>query len=54
MNYIVNNGVYKLDSELSKLERNLFREFEDMLELKGFTYLSIPSLMIIRQEVPHL
>lgn len=55
MNYRVNNGVYKLGAEFSKLERNLFREFENMLELQGFTYLSIPSLMsnetLKRQEI---
>ena len=55
MKYKVENGVYKLDVELSKLERNLFREFEDMLEGMGFTYLSIPSLMtsntLMRQEI---
>jgi len=45
MRYKVENGIYKLGSELSKLERNLFREFEDMLEQQGFIYLSIPSIM---------
>lgn len=45
MKYTVENGVYKLDEDLSKLERDLFRNFEDMLDKQGFRYLSIPSLI---------
>jgi len=42
--YEVESGVYNLGFELSLLEKKLFREFEDMLDSKGFRYLSIPSL----------
>jgi seryl-tRNA synthetase len=42
------SGVYKLDFQMSKLERDLMREFSDMLESKGFKYLYVPS--IIRQD----
>jgi Seryl-tRNA synthetase len=45
MEYSVINGTYTLNSDLAILERNLFREFEDMLDFKGFQYLSIPSLI---------
>ena len=44
MNYKVESGIYNLDFELSLLEKKLFIEFEDMLDSKGFRYLSIPSL----------
>jgi len=44
MKYKVENGIYNLDFELSLLEKKLFIEFEDMLDSKGFRYLSIPSL----------
>ncbi len=47
--------MYKLNFSLSHLERQLFRYFEDMLESRGFSYLSIPSLMraetLKRQEI---
>lgn len=43
MNYKINDGVCKLDFELSKLEKQLFREFENILESKGFNYLSVPT-----------
>lgn len=39
----VKDGIYYLDTELSKLEFELFREFEDMLLKKGYKYLSLPS-----------
>lgn len=39
----VRDGIYYLDEELSKLEFELFREFEDMLLERGYKYLSIPS-----------
>lgn len=42
-NYYVKDGIYYLDPKLSKLEFELFREFEDMLLKKGYTYLSLPS-----------
>ena len=41
--YNVKDGIYYLDIELSKLEFELFREFEDMLLKKGYKYLSLPS-----------
>jgi len=41
MKYKMESGVYNLDFELSLLEKKLFREFEDMLDSKGFKYLSI-------------
>ena len=44
MKYTIENGIYNLNYELSLLEKKLFREFEDMLDTKGFRYLSIPSL----------
>jgi len=44
MKYKVESGVYNLGFELSLLEKKLFIEFEDMLDGKGFRYLSIPSL----------
>jgi len=44
MKYKVESGIYNLDFELSLLEKKLFRDFEDMLDSKGFRYLSIPSL----------
>jgi seryl-tRNA synthetase len=55
MNFKVNNGVYHLDFELSKLEKKLFDDFSNMLEEKGFQYLSVPSIIEFdtfnRQEV---
>lgn len=45
MKYSIVNGTYILNSELALLERNLFREFEDMLDAKDFQYFSIPSLI---------
>ena len=52
--YNVKDGIYYLDTELSKLEFELFREFEDMLLKKGYKYLSLPSAgsweVIDRQE----
>lgn len=44
--YKVNNGICNLDFSLSRLEKRLFREFEDLLESKGFKYLSIPSSIL--------
>ena len=44
MKYKVESGIYNLDFEPSLLEKKLFRDFEDMLDSKGFRYLSIPSL----------
>ena len=41
--YMVKDGIYFLNEELSKLEFDLFREFEDILLEKGYEYLSIPS-----------
>ena len=53
--YNVKDGIYYLDIELSKLEFELFREFEDMLLKKGYKYLSLPSAgsweVLDRQEV---
>lgn len=53
--YYVKDGIYYIDYELSKLEFDLFREFEDMLLEKGYKYLSLPSAgsweVIDRQEV---
>lgn len=53
--YNVKDGIYYLDENLSKLEFNLFREFEDMLLKKGYKYLSLPSAgsweVIDRQEI---
>lgn len=53
--YYVKDGIYYLDYELSKLEFDLFREFEDMLIQKGYHYLSLPSAgswdVIEKQEV---
>lgn len=53
--YYVKDGIYYLDFELSKLEFELFREFEDMLLKKGYQYLSLPSAgswdVIEKQEV---
>lgn len=53
--YFVKDGIYYLDYELSKLEFELFREFEDMLIEKGYKYLSLPSAgswdVIEKQEV---
>lgn len=37
--------VPKLTPEQAKLERDLFREFEDLLIEKGFVFLSIPSAL---------
>lgn len=54
-NYKVKDGIYYLDEELSKLEFNLFRGFEDILLKKGYKYLSLPSAgswnVIEKQEV---
>lgn len=54
-NYEVKDGIYYIDEELSKLEFELFREFEDMLLEKGYKYLSLPSAgswdVIEKQEV---
>ena len=54
INYYSKDGIYYLDYELSKLEFDLFREFEDMLLEKGYKYISIPSAgsweVIARQE----
>ena len=41
--YDVRNGVVYLGSQLSELERRLFRAFESRLLGDGFTYLSTPS-----------
>lgn len=53
--YYTKDGIYYLDYELSKLEFELFREFEDMLLKKGYKYLSLPSAgswdIIEKQEV---
>lgn len=43
MNYKVNNGIYKLDFELSKLEKEIIEECEIIMQEKNFQYLSIPS-----------
>lgn len=43
MNFTTNNGIYKYDFELSQLEKQLIREFEDKLDNLGFKYLKIPS-----------
>ena len=54
-NYEVKDGIYYIDENLSKLEFDLFREFEDMLLQKGYKYLSLPSAgswdVIEKQEV---
>lgn len=54
-NYFVKDGIYYLDEYLSKLEFDLFREFEDMLLNKNYKYLSLPSAgsweVIDRQDV---
>ena len=44
MQYKVESGIYNLGHKLSLLEKKLFIEFENMLDSKGFRYLSIPSL----------
>jgi len=43
MNYHVENGIYKLDFEASKLERNILLDCAQILENAGFQYLSVPS-----------
>jgi seryl-tRNA synthetase len=43
MNYETVNGINKYDEELSYVEFSLFREFENILINKEFTYLSMPS-----------
>lgn len=43
MKYKINNGIYFLDKELSKLENKLFKEFELILDNNKFDYLSLPS-----------
>lgn len=43
MDYHVNNGIYKLDFELSKLERQILQDCSNILEKNGFHYLSVPS-----------
>jgi seryl-tRNA synthetase len=45
MNYSIKNGVYFLDKKLSKLEKHLFDKFCELLENRGFEYLSIPSIV---------
>lgn len=53
--YYTKDGIYYIDFELSKLEFDLFREFEDMLLEKGYKYLSLPSAgswdVVEKQEV---
>ena len=53
--YNVKDGIYYLDENLSKLEFDLFREFEDILLKKDYKYLSLPSAgsweVIDRQQV---
>ena len=53
--YYTKDGIYYLDYDLSKLEFDLFREFEDMLLEKGYKYLSLPSAgswdVVSKQEV---
>lgn len=53
--YLVKDGIYYINEKWSKLEFELFREFEDMLLSKGFQYLSLPSAgsweVIEKQEV---
>lgn len=51
--YEVREGLYFIDEQLSQLEFDLFREFENMLLKKGYKYLSLPSagsIDIIRQQ----
>ncbi|MFZ3591608.1 aminoacyl--tRNA ligase-related protein [Bacillus sp. DJP31] len=43
MNYKVSNGIYNLDFKLSGLEKKIQDEYCELLEEKGFNYLSIPS-----------
>lgn len=55
MKYNVKDGIYYLNEKYSKLEFELFRDFEDSLLRKGYIYLSLPSAgsweVINRQEV---
>jgi seryl-tRNA synthetase len=43
VNYKVNNGIYNLGFELSKMEKNILDSYCNFLESKGYKYLSIPS-----------
>lgn len=43
LTYRLDHGVFQPDFELSELERNLFREFEDLLRSKKFKYLAVPE-----------
>lgn len=43
MEYKVENGIYKLDFELSKLEKEMLEECTFILDTAGFKYLHIPS-----------
>jgi len=47
MSYYVQNGIYKLGFELSKLERQILRDMEDHLIYNNFNYLSVPSTITI-------
>ena len=47
MNYKVKDGIPFLDEQLSKLEKRLFNQFSELLENRGFKYLSIPSIVSI-------
>lgn len=42
MNYSVNNGIYNLDFKLSKIEKDILDYCCNLLETKGFQYLSVP------------
>ncbi|MNO32588.1 Serine--tRNA ligase [compost metagenome] len=43
MEYRVENGIYKLDFELSRLEKEILEECMIILENTGFKYLYVPS-----------
>jgi seryl-tRNA synthetase len=55
LNYHVENGIYKLDFNLSKLEREILLDCAEILESAGFKYLSVPTTIkrntFTRQEI---
>lgn len=56
MDYSVNKGIYNLDFQLSSTEKSILDYTCNLLENKGFKYLSIPSTITYetfkKQEVP--
>lgn len=47
MQYKVENGIYKLNFELSKLEKQIINDCVSILERNNFQYLSIPSTILL-------